>query len=881
MTVSLKKADLVAARKRWQARASELADWAFTRCVNRIDVWGGYRLAQHRVDGEQNAFTKPAVKDRGAKFLNRNVLIKHFKCAKEGDVVGLHAIGPENTCLWGAIEFDRHSDDPGEPSPEQIWTYAAAIREKLIELGFRPLLTDSNGRGGLHLRIFFAEAVESGPLFRFLKQLVEDHKEFGFPAPPEVFPKQENLSERVQFGNWLRLPGRHHTREQLTRVWGGFDWLEGDEAIDAILAIEGDDPALLPFIPPPSAPQTHKSNGQPRQPSDDRRIERARSYSMTIEGAVSGKRGHDRTYRVCCKLLHGFDLTIEEAWPLIQEWNLGCQPPWESSDLRRKLEEADRETCERGYLLNEDRKRGRPKNSSDDRLKQDGRPEIEVTTDEHLVADQAISALAAADDTLFQRGGALVHVVRGHEVKDGIQRPDGSARIIPVELAGIRERLTRVAVFVAWKEGKDGLQVARQHPPGYCPAAIAARGDWPGIRQLEGFTDCPLLRSDGTIIEQPGYDAATGLIFLPSIEFPRVADRPTVEDARRAADELFEVVADFPFAEPAHRSTWLASLLTLLGRQAFDGPAPIFAFDANMAGSGKSLLCDADALIVTGRKAPRMSAPPDDKECRKMILAAAIGGDQMMLIDNVEGEFGWPSLDAVLTSDRWKDRLLGESKIVELPMKAVWFATGNNLTVKGDASRRVAHVRLDCKTDCPEERDGFRHPDLKAWISRNRGKLVAAGLTILRGYFVAGRPKAVLKPWGSFEGWSDLIRQALAWIGCDDPGSTRKELVKRADLLVSALARFIEALDGFDPKRLGVSTAEIVKAITPDASGNVASHELRTAIAELCPTPGDKTPGTGSLGKRIGKLRGKFVGNRAIDCRDEDHTARWYVFEAT
>jgi hypothetical protein len=75
---------------------------------------------------------------------------------------------------------------------------------------------------------------------------VADHSEFGFPAAPEVFPKQESLSERVQFGNWLRLPGRHHTREHLTRVWDGCDWLEGEEAINAILAIDGDDPALMP-----------------------------------------------------------------------------------------------------------------------------------------------------------------------------------------------------------------------------------------------------------------------------------------------------------------------------------------------------------------------------------------------------------------------------------------------------------------------------------------------------------------------------------------------------------------------------------------------------------------------------------------------------------
>ena len=867
-------------RKKWQARAAQLADWALARCVNRTDVWGGYQYLQHRTEGKQAAHTKPAKDDRGRKFLSRNVLIKHFRCGKEGDVVGVHAIGPENTCLSGAVEFDRHSDAPDQPTPEQIWKFATAVREKLVEMGFHALLTDSNGRGGLHLRIFFSEPVESGPLFRFLKQLVADYAEFGFGAAPEVFPKQEQLNERVQYGNWLRLPGRHHTREHLTRVWGGFDWLEGDEAIDAILAIEGDDPALLPFIPPAPKTSQHEGNGHARQPAGNDVIERAYAYMLRVEPAVSGQRGGFRTYRLCCKLLHGFGLTIAEALPILEEWNASCDPPWDRDELVRKLECADRETCERGYFLRDERRSGpaAPGSSATTCEAKDDRPRIEVTADEHLVNDQAVEALAS-DETLFQRGGTLVHVVRVGGIKSGIKREEGSPRIVPVELASIRERLSRVAVFVCWKEGKDGLELVRQHPPAFCSAAIAARGNWPGIRYLEAITDCPVLRPDGTILDKPGHDPATGLLFEPSIAFPSIPEQPTLEDARRAVAELYEVVPDFPFGESAHKATWLAAVLTLLARRAFPGPAPLFLFDANVMGSGKTLLCDGVALIVTGREAPRMSAPPDDKECKKMILAAAIGGDLLMLIDNIEGDLGWPSLDAVLTATWVKDRLLGENTIVELPMKAVWLASGNNTGLKADASRRVAHVRLECRTENPEERESFQHADLKSWILENRGRLVAAGLTILRAYFVAGRPKAKLKPWGSYEGWSDLIRQALVWVGADDPGSTRKALVQRADRVANGLAQFIDALDGYDPDKEGKTTAEIIQAITPDAFGNVRSLELKNAVAEICPGVGDKPPSVASLGKRIGKFRGRFIGNRSIDAHEEDHKSRWYVFE--
>jgi hypothetical protein len=73
-------------------------------------------------------------------------------------------------------------------------------------------------------------------------------------------------------------------------------------------------------------------------------VRRARGYLACIEGAISGQRGHDRTFRVACKLLHlppkGFGLSIEQAWPLLLEWNEQCEPPWSERELLHKLQDA-------------------------------------------------------------------------------------------------------------------------------------------------------------------------------------------------------------------------------------------------------------------------------------------------------------------------------------------------------------------------------------------------------------------------------------------------------------------------------------------------------------------------------------------------------------
>jgi hypothetical protein len=71
----------------------------------------------------------------------------------------------------------------------------------------------------------------------------------------EAFPKQDSVDSTRPYGNWIRLHGRHHTREHWERVWSWTQerWLEGAEAVAEILSHDGDDPAKLAgvdYMPP-------------------------------------------------------------------------------------------------------------------------------------------------------------------------------------------------------------------------------------------------------------------------------------------------------------------------------------------------------------------------------------------------------------------------------------------------------------------------------------------------------------------------------------------------------------------------------------------------------------------------------------------------------
>ena len=96
----------------------------------------------------------------------------------------------------------------------------------------------------------------------------------------------------------------------------------------------------------------------------------------------------------------------------------------------------------------------------------------------------------------------------------------------------------------------------------------------------------------------------------------------------------------------------------------------------------------------------------------------------------------------------------------------LWIATGNNLVVAGDLTTRIVPCNLDPQVERPEEREFQRN--LYDWIPANRPALIQAGLTVLRAYIVAGKPKQPIKNFARFEDWSRLVRSALVWLGSVD-----------------------------------------------------------------------------------------------------------------
>jgi hypothetical protein len=70
--------------------------------------------------------------------------------------------------------------------------------------------------------------------------------------------------------------------------------------------------------------------------------ERARAFLQRVDPAVAGQRGDLLTFRVCCRIVRGFDLSDDEALRVLSEWNARCEPPWSEHELRQKIINARR-----------------------------------------------------------------------------------------------------------------------------------------------------------------------------------------------------------------------------------------------------------------------------------------------------------------------------------------------------------------------------------------------------------------------------------------------------------------------------------------------------------------------------------------------------------
>jgi len=501
-------------------------------------------------------------------------------------------------------------------------------------------------------------------------------------------------------------------------------------------------------------------------------------------------------------------------------------------------------------------------------------PLIRVVAGElHHAATAGEAAIRTATLPIFQRGNSLMRPVV-QDVPAARGRMTVSAALLEVTSTGLVDALCGVATWVRHDErAKDWVRI---NPPLVVAQTILSRAGMWSLPKIVGVVTTPTIRPDGSILFKPGYDADTRLFHAadPAITLADAVHRPGRADTEAALSDLKALLAEFPFTSEVSRAIALSGLITPVVRGAMS-VVPLHAFRANTAGTGKTYLADLASAIATGRPCPVASAAPDEGETEKRLTGLLLAGYPLVSLDNVNGELGGDLLCQAIERPFIRIRPLGASEIVEIESRATLFATGNALRVRGDMTRRTVVCDLDAGIERPELRAFTSDPF--AEVIADRGHYVSACLTIVRAYRLAER-RLALRPIASFREWSETVRTALVWLGCDDPVASM-ETAREDDPELAELREVIglwrEALPVGEGCTLKAVVTEAMK-YEPTRMGEpteLAHPEFWDALLRLAGERG--AINTKRLGRWLMNREGRIVDGHRSKRTDEAHGGVW------
>ena len=490
-----------------------------------------------------------------------------------------------------------------------------------------------------------------------------------------------------------------------------------------------------------------------------------------------------------------------------------------------------------------------------------------ISGQEHVAVDKLLEVLRNAPD-IFEYGSELVTVVKAGE-------------LMPLNEHALRYFVGGIVQFVAFKKTRNELVRYLIDPPGPVLKSILGLGSLRNLKRISAVISAPTLRPDGTLLDQPGYDAQTEILYEPSGSVWAIPQTPNQEQAQQALATLWKPFESFPFEAQIDKAVLLAGLLTAAIRPGLP-TSPAIGFDAPVQGSGKTLLAKCLGVLASGEE-PAVwphTAGRNDEEVRKRLFAALRSGKTALIWDNVIGAFDSMSMAALLTSTVYTDRILSESKVSTIPNRTLLLLTGNNLTLKGDMARRVLVARIDPNTDKPFARNFALDP--YRYCLHHRQRLISCALTLIRFYLTAKDKQPGGGRTASFEDWDDMVRQTVVHINQTIAPNQFGDVMEKMtanqseDPEQEALNEFLTAWDRLFGEK-AVTAAQVIGKLSESHMGDPTSPEqtMLRAVATLNPNFKNSTK---SIGSFLKYRKGRIInGRKLITPGYRDGSALWSV----
>ena len=327
-----------------------------------------------------------------------------------------------------------------------------------------------------------------------------------------------------------------------------------------------------------------------------------------------------------------------------------------------------------------------------------------ITADLPQMIDQTLEVLQSYNKPpiIFQRGGSLCRI---QSTEEGVRIQDLNSDMLRPEVAQAANYFELRMEEIPG--GKVKAKVLKMPPMPVIKSILVRRSyDMPVIK---GIISSPVLRPDGSMLLETGYDVATGLYYHSNkpLVMPDIPLSPTKEAAVAAAKFIVnEILYDFPFDGDPHsanasRANAVAALISPIVRPMIKGNMPLYLVDKPSAGTSASLLMTLISIVATGEQVSASSCPDNEEEWRKQISSWLRDGNPLICLDNIASDLRSHALSRALTAAIWKDRILGKPDAATYPNLASWFANGNGLTLGGDLPRRSYLSQLDAKRAKP------------------------------------------------------------------------------------------------------------------------------------------------------------------------------------
>ena len=332
-------------------------------------------------------------------------------------------------------------------------------------------------------------------------------------------------------------------------------------------------------------------------------------------------------------------------------------------------------------------------------------------------------------------------------------------------------------MIVFWKYDKQHQEKVQSMSPQTAKLVLVNghfREKLPVLRGVNMVKLPVAVKGGGVRLLSQGYDGESGIFTVRGgIDYPE--DIPL----DHAVERLKEMHAFFPWGDAGRSlAVHLTSMLTVfcLAMVRAGARVPMFFYNSNMVGSGKTQLAKMALLLVHGR-AGVATLWERSEEFKKELDSAAQALEPFLFFDDISGYLRNELLNGWLTSPRWDGRIMGTRERFSVELRGVTIITGNQLKLSDDIGRRTLTADLFATQTVQERQlpvDVQRITD--SWLLEDevRSPLLGCLYALVRHAYGEGATARraemkALRPLESFEDWSRLVPPIVLAAGFGNP----------------------------------------------------------------------------------------------------------------